>query len=113
MNVCVSCSSVSLEARLAHDAKGCGHGHGLHRGCLGLLLLVPVVDDHPEASGGVGISAQQKERSFQHAPLLVIEVGMLLLQPGGLRLHELIERGQLLAAAGGGSPCAVCQQPII
>lgn len=35
-----------------------------------------------------------------HLPLLVIQVRLLLLETGGLRLHELVERGQLLPATG-------------
>ena len=74
-------------------------------GLLALLLLVPIVDDHLEPEGlGSDRASRGSYTLGKHIPFLIIKVGLFLLQAGGLRLHELVERGQFLPAPRGGPP---------
>ena len=54
------------------------------------------------------MSPQMHARGLQlpDVPLFVIKLGLLLLETGGLGLHELVERRELLPAGGrGGASC--------
>ena len=80
--------------------RGARAGHWTGARLLALLLLVPVVNDHLEPGGSVVSACMRgpKARAFGRAPLLVVQLGLLLLEARSLGLHELVKRGQLLPA---------------
>ena len=85
--------------------RGARAGHWTGARLLALLLLVPVVDDELEPmTDATTISPSPRMEALRDragsAPILMRHVGIFLFKPRDFGLHELVEVGQLLSAAG-------------